>query len=95
MLPALEFVLKYEPRTGLKSIPVFIAGINEDGSVKTSGKIDDALRMSLTIAVASKSLPLPATQAEYYRPPQIRVIYPVTEWKLGEEVTDKNIGNYQ
>lgn len=93
-MPDQEFVLKYEPQTGIKSPPVFLSGM-KDGRVTTTAIIADALRMSLSIALKVKSESLTSGQQGFYRPAQIREVYSEVVWKTGEEVTDRNIGRFR
>jgi hypothetical protein len=93
-MPDLEFVLKYEPKPGIKSPTVFFSGTS-NGKLKTTHVLGDALRLSLNVAVAMKKEPLVPAQQEFFRPAQVRVVYSVVEWKTGEEVTDKNMRNFQ
>ena len=93
-MPDLEFVLKYEPKPGIKSPTVFFSGTSH-GKLKTTAILGDALRMSLNAALALKEEPLAPAQQGFFRPAQIRVVYSVVEWKTGEEVTDKNIRIFQ
>jgi hypothetical protein len=88
------FVLKYEPKPGIKSPTLFLSGVS-NGKLRTTTILGDALRLSLDAAVTMKKEPLVPAQQEFFRPAQIRVVYSVVEWKTGEEVTDKNIRNFR